>query len=67
MAARADSESPRVTCPQHAIVEGSTGSVLASVYPEKAQSPYILVAILGLILFGIEGLIITDPFLKLAV
>ena len=51
----------------HAIVEGSTGGVLASVYPEKAESPYILVAILGLILFGIEGLIIVNPFLKLAV
>lgn len=51
----------------HAIVEGSTGSVLASVYPEKAESPYVLVAILGLILFGIEGLIIANPFLKLVV
>ncbi|MCP4202155.1 MAG: hypothetical protein GY769_09490 [bacterium] len=47
------------------IVEGSTGRVLASVFPEKAESPYILVAVLGLILFGIEGLIITNPFLKL--
>lgn len=49
----------------HAIVEGSTGGVLASVYPEKAESPYILVALLGLILFGIEGLVITNPVLKL--
>ncbi len=48
-----------------AIVEGSTGSVLASVYPEKSESPYILVAVLGLVLFGIEGLIITNPFVKL--
>ncbi len=48
-----------------AVVEGSTGNVLASVYPEKAESPYILVAILGLVLFGIEGLIISNPFAKL--
>jgi hypothetical protein len=48
----------------HAIVEGSTGGVLASVYPEKAESPYVLVAILGLILFGIEGLMIVNPLAK---
>lgn len=50
-----------------AVVEGSTGGVLASVYPEKSESPYVLAAILGLVLFGIEGLLITNPFLKLAV
>ena len=50
-----------------AIVEGSTGNVLASVYPEKAESPYVLVAVLGLVLFGIEGLVITNPLLKLVV
>ena len=51
----------------HAVVEGSTGQVLASVYPEKSESPYMLVAILGLILFGIEGLLISNPFVKLVV
>ncbi len=49
----------------HAAVDASTGSVLAGVYPEKAESPYILVAILGLILFGAEGLLIGDLFAKL--
>lgn len=48
-----------------AIVEASTGRVLASVYPEKAESPFLLVAALGLILFGIEGLLITNPIVKL--
>ena len=48
-----------------ALVEGSTGVVLASVFPEKAEAPYFLVAALGLILFGAEGLIIQDFFLKL--
>lgn len=50
-----------------AVVEGSTGNVLASVYPEKSESPYVLVAVLGLVLFGIEGLVITNPLIKLIV
>jgi hypothetical protein len=50
-----------------ALVEGSTGVVIASVFPEKAESPYWLVAILGLLLFGVEGLVITDVFVKLLV
>lgn len=50
-----------------AVVEGSTGNVLASVYPEKAESPYVVVAILGLVLFGIEGLLISNPLVKLVV
>jgi len=48
-----------------ALVEASTGVVLASVFPEKAEAPYFLVAALGLILFGFEGLVIQDFFLKL--
>ena len=47
-----------------ALVEGSTGTVLASVFPEKAESPYYLVAGLGLLLFGLEGLVISNPALK---
>lgn len=50
-----------------ALVEGSTGSVLAAVFPEKAESPYVLVALLGLLLFGIEGLLISNLFAKLLV
>jgi hypothetical protein len=48
-----------------ALVDGSTGQVLASVFPEKKESPYVLVAILGLVLFGIEGFAITHPIAKL--
>lgn len=48
-----------------AAVDASTGAVLAGVYPEKAESPYVLVAVLGLILFGVEGLLITNLFAKL--
>jgi hypothetical protein len=50
-----------------ALVDGSTGAVMASVYPEKAESPYVLVAVLGLILFTVEGFVITNPLIKLLV
>ncbi len=49
----------------NALVEASTGVVLASVFPEKAEAPYVLVAALGLLLFGAEGLVIQDLFWKL--
>jgi hypothetical protein len=49
-----------------ALVDGSTGRVLASIFPEKAESPYVLVAILGLVLFTVEGFLISNPLLKLA-
>jgi hypothetical protein len=48
-----------------ALVEASTGTVLAAVYPEKAESPYVLIALLGLLLFGIEGLAISNLVVKL--
>ncbi len=48
-----------------ALIDGATGQVLAAVYPEKAESPYYLVAALGLVLFGLEGLLIPSPFAKL--
>ena len=50
-----------------ALVDGSTGAVMASVYPEKAESPYVLVAVLGLILFTLEGFVITNPVIKFLV
>ena len=50
-----------------AAVDASTGSVLAAVYPEKSESPYFLVATLGLVLFGLEGLLITNLVAKLVV
>jgi hypothetical protein len=49
-----------------ALVEASTGQVLAAVFPEKAESPYVGVALLGLLVFGILGLAISDPGAKLA-
>ena len=48
-----------------AAVDASTGAVLAGVFPEKSESPYIAVAVLGLILFGAEGLLIGDLLVKL--
>ncbi len=49
-----------------AFVDASTGAVMAAVFPEKAESPYYLVAGLGLVLFTLEGLAITNPAIKLA-
>lgn len=47
-----------------ALVEGSTGSVLAAVFPEKAETPFFATAALGLVLFLAEGFLITNPLLK---
>lgn len=48
-----------------ALVEASTGDVFASIFPEKAEAPFYLVAALGLILFTLEGLAIFNVFWKL--
>ena len=48
-----------------ALVDGSTGAVLASVFPAKAETPYRVVAALGLVLFLLEGLALPNPFYKL--
>jgi hypothetical protein len=48
-----------------ALVDASTGAVMAAVFPEKAESPYFLVAALGLLLFTLEGLAISNPAVKL--
>lgn len=50
-----------------ALVDGSTGAVMAAVYPEKAESPYYLTAAVGMLLFLVEGLLIQNPFTKLVV
>ena len=47
-----------------ALVEASTGRTMASVFPAKAESPYIAVAVLGFALFLIEGIVFKNPFLK---
>ena len=49
-----------------ALVDGSTGSVMAAIYPEKAESPYYLTAAVGIVLFLAEGLLIQNPIAKLA-
>jgi len=47
-----------------ALIDGSTGSVMASIFPAKAEAPFYLLFAVGLALFLLEGLAITDPFLK---
>ena len=47
-----------------ALVDAVSGAVLASIYPEKAESPFVLVFGLGLVLFLIEGLAIAHPMAK---
>ena len=50
---------------RHRLTIWATGAVMAAVYPEKAESPFYLVAGLGLLLFGLEGLLIGNLFYKL--
>jgi hypothetical protein len=50
--------------PYAAVVEASTGAVFASVYPEKAETPYLAVAALGLLVFAVEGMLIVHPLWK---
>jgi len=52
--------------PFTALVDGSTGEVVDAIFPEEAESPYVLVALLGLVLFTVEGFLLSNPFLKLA-
>jgi len=47
-----------------ALVEASTGRVLASVFPAKRETPFWLVAGLGLVVFGVEGILIVDLVYK---
>lgn len=48
-----------------AFVDGSTGEVMATVFPEKAEAPYYLVAGLGMLVFVALGLAISNPAVKL--
>ena len=47
-----------------AAVDGISGKVFPADFPAKAEAPYMLVAILALAVFGIEGLIIDNVILK---
>jgi hypothetical protein len=48
-----------------AAVDGVSGKVFPADFPAKAEAPYLLVAALALIVFGIEGILISNPALKL--
>jgi hypothetical protein len=47
-----------------AAVDAISGKVFPADFPSKSESPFVLVAILALVIFGIEGLLISNPFLK---
>jgi len=47
-----------------AAVDAISGMVFPADYPSKAESPFVAVAILALVIFGIEGLLISNPFMK---
>ena len=50
-----------------AAVEGVSGRVLPADFPAKAEAPFVLVAGLALAVFGIEGLLISNLFVKAVV
>lgn len=47
-----------------AAVDGISGKVFPADFPAKAEAPYVLVAVLALLVFGIEGLIIQNVVFK---
>ncbi len=49
-----------------AAVDGVSGKVLPADFPAKAEAPYRLVVALALMVFGIEGLVISNVVFKLA-
>jgi hypothetical protein len=51
----------------NAAVDAVSGKVFPADYPSKAESPFVLVTVLALVVFGIEGLVIGNPILKLVV
>lgn len=50
-----------------AAVDGTSGKVLTADYPAKAESPFVLVAALALVIFGLEGLLISNLAVKVVV
>ena len=50
-----------------AAVDAISGKVFPADFPSKAESPFVVVAILALVIFGIEGLIISNPLIKAVV
>ena len=49
-----------------AAVDGVTGRVYPATFPAKAEAPYVLVAVLAVIVFGLEGLAVSSAVLKAA-
>ncbi|MCU0304275.1 MAG: zinc ribbon domain-containing protein [Thermoanaerobaculales bacterium] len=47
-----------------AAVDATSGKVFTADFPAKAESPFVLVAAVALVVFGIEGLVIGNLFLK---
>lgn len=50
-----------------AAVDAVSGKVFPADFPAKAEAPFVGVAALALVIFGLEGLIIQNLFLKLVV
>jgi hypothetical protein len=48
-------------------VDAISGRVFPADYPSKSESPFVLVAVLALLIFGIEGLVIRNLAVKAAV
>jgi hypothetical protein len=49
-----------------AAVDGISGKVFPADFPAKAEAPYVFAAVLAMIVFGIEGLLIDNPIFKAA-
>ena len=47
-----------------AAVDGVSGQVFPGDYPAKAETPYLAMAVVAIVLFGIEGLLVQNLFLK---
>ena len=50
-----------------AAVDAISGKVFPADFPSKAESPFVLVAVLALAVFGIEGLVVSNPLVKVVV
>lgn len=50
-----------------AAVDAVSGKVFPADYPSKAESPFVLVAVLALVVFGLEGFVIFNPLVKVLV
>lgn len=51
--------------PYRAAVDGVSGQVYPADFPAKDETPYALVTALALIVFGIEGLLTSNPLIKI--